>query len=196
MGKIFYLMGKSSSGKDTIYQRLKQHFPQFKTNVLYTTRPMREGEKNGVDYCFIDDKKVEELEKAGKIIEKREYETVHGIWKYMTVDDANFDVENENYLMIGTLESFLKIKEYFGKDLLVPIYINVEDGERLMRAILREKTQKEPKYAELCRRFLADEKDFSKENLLKAEIGKIFNNENLDKCVDEIILYVVTRMNI
>ena len=42
MGFIFYLMGKSSSGKDTIYKKLieKENFP-LKTVVGYTTRPIR-----------------------------------------------------------------------------------------------------------------------------------------------------------
>ena len=52
MGKIFYLMGKSSSGKDTIYKELLQGFPKMKRIVLYTTRPRREGECDGVEYFF------------------------------------------------------------------------------------------------------------------------------------------------
>ena len=58
MGRIFFLMGKSSSGKDTLYRSLRVEFPQLKPVVLYTTRPMREGEINGVDYYFIDEKTV------------------------------------------------------------------------------------------------------------------------------------------
>ena len=48
--------------------------------------------------------------------------------------------------MIGTLESYEKLKTYFGNEKVVPLYIEVEDGERLTRALAREKTQKEPKY--------------------------------------------------
>ena len=55
------------------------------------------------------------------------------------------------------------MQNYFGKENVIPIYIQVDDGVRLERALERERTQKEPKYAELCRRFLADEKDFSEE---------------------------------
>ena len=65
--------------------------------------------------------------------------------------------------MIGTLEAYLQIRDYFGKEKVVPIYIEVEDGERLSRALGREKLQKEPKYEEMCRRFLADAADFSEE---------------------------------
>ena len=50
MGKIYYMMGKSSSGKDTIYKDIRKDLPELKTLTLYTTRPMREGEKDGVEY--------------------------------------------------------------------------------------------------------------------------------------------------
>ena len=49
MGKIFYLMGKSASGKDSIYKRLRSLCPELKSIVLYTTRPMRDGEQEGVE---------------------------------------------------------------------------------------------------------------------------------------------------
>lgn len=50
MGKIFYVMGKSASGKDTIYKELRERIPELKTVVLYTTRPIRDGETEGVEY--------------------------------------------------------------------------------------------------------------------------------------------------
>ena len=49
MGKIFYVMGKSASGKDTIYKKLLERFPGLKTVVTYTTRPIRDGETEGVE---------------------------------------------------------------------------------------------------------------------------------------------------
>jgi hypothetical protein len=75
---------------------------------------------------------------------------------------------------------------------VVPIYIEVETGERLTRALNREKQEEEPKYAEMCRRFLADEEDFSEENIIKAEIGRRFENIELETCTEEIIRYIQT----
>lgn len=193
MGKIFYLMGKSASGKDTIYKKVKEQMPELKTIVIYTTRPIREGEKNGREYYFVDDDKLKELQETGKVIELREYNTVHGIWKYFTVDDGQFD-GGDNYLAIGTLESYVKMRDYFGQALLVPIYIEVEDGIRLERALTREKKEKEPKYEELCRRFLADAADFSVEKLQEAGIIRKYLNTDVDKCVEEIILGIREKM--
>ena len=191
MGKIFYMMGKSSTGKDTLYKRIFANEElQLKTVVLYTTRPIRDGEKEGVEYFFCDSQKVEELEAAGKVIERRDYNTIHGIWTYFTVDDGQIDLENQDYLIIGTLESYQKMREYYGKDPVVPIYIEVEDGVRLQRALNRELEQVVPKYEEMCRRFLADSKDFSEENLKKAEISRRFLNGNLDETEAEIVDYI------
>lgn len=189
MGKIFYLMGKSASGKDSIYKELKVRMPELKTIVIYTTRPIREGERDGVEYHFVTEEVLENLQQAGKVIELRAYDTVHGIWKYFTADDGQFDAP-EDYLAIGTLESCEALIRYFGKEKVIPIYIEVEDGIRLQRALERERMQKTPRYEELCRRFLADAQDFSTENQEKMGITRRFQNQNMEKCIDEIMLYI------
>ena len=191
MGKIFCVMGKSASGKDTIYSRLLENEKlSLKRIVPYTTRPMRDGEEDGKTYHFCDEAKVQKLDEMGKIIELREYNTVYGIWKYFTVDDGQIDLAKGNYLLIGTLETYTKVVKYFGQDKVLPIYIEVEDGERIIRAIDREKQQKEPKYEEMCRRFLADASDFSEENLKKAGVSRRFQNRELVNTIQEIEEYV------
>lgn len=182
MGKIYCMMGKSSSGKDTLYRMLLEDSDiSVKTVIPYTTRPMREGEKQGREYFFCDEKELSALQKAGKVIELRAYNTVHGIWNYFTADDSQLADESQNYLLIGTLESYLKLRDYFGKERVIPIYIEVEDGVRLQRALARERNQTEPKYEEMCRRFLADAADFSEEKIKAAGITRRFANEDLYK---------------
>ena len=187
MHHIFYLMGKSASGKDTIYQKLlEKRDLDLQRIVLYTTRPIREGEAEGREYYFTDEQKLQTLQNEGRLIELRSYDTVHGVWHYFTADDGQIELKSYDYLGIGTLESYQKMKEYFGQDTMVPLYIEVEDGERLSRALTREKMQKSPRYAELCRRFLADCEDFSEEKLLAAGITQRFSNANLEECMAEI----------
>lgn len=191
MGKIFYIMGKSSSGKDTIYKRLAaQEEPELQKLVIYTTRPIRDGEVNGREYYFTDEKKLEEFRNKGALIEARTYQTVYGPWTYFTADDGQIGTSGKDYLGIGTLESYMKLKEYYGEKVMCPLYIQVEDGERLERALHREKEQEKPKYEEMCRRFLADQEDFSEEKILKAGIDRRFENHNLNKCVEEILKYI------
>lgn len=191
MGKIYCVMGKSSSGKDTIYTRLmsRKDF-NLKKIIPYTTRPIREGEVDGENYHFCTEDQLKKLEAAGKIIELRAYDTVYGVWRYFTVDDGQIDLNKNSYMLIGTLDTYTGIREYFGKDAVVPIYIEVEDGERLQRALNREKLETEPKYAELCRRFLADSKDFSEENLAKAQIDVRFQNLILEDTIQNVRDYI------
>jgi len=195
MGKIFCVMGKSATGKDTLYQKLLQENTlQLKRIIPYTTRPIREGEVEGREYHFCSEADVEKLEAGGKIVEIRAYDTVYGIWKYFTVNDGNIKLEKENYILIGTLEAYIKIRDYFGAENTVPIYIEVEDGERLLRAISREKEQETPKYEEMCRRFLADARDFSEENLKKAGIEKRFVNLSLNSTLEEVEQYITSMI--
>ena len=176
MGKIYYLMGKSASGKDHIYEHLlKETSFDLKPLVLYTTRPIRSGEQDGREYFFVDEARLSRLREAGKIIEERMYPSVMGPWYYFTADDGQIDLEKQDYLGIGTLESYVKLKDYFGEQALVPLYVEVDDGLRLSRALERERGQKEPKYAEMCRRFLADCEDFPR-NIAKAGIVRRFSN--------------------
>ena len=190
MGKIYYVMGKSSSGKDTIYKKLMKAYPRFRTIVPYTTRPIREGERDGVEYFFVDRERLREMQEAGQVIEVRSYDTKCGVWTYFTADDGQISLETHDYLVIGTLVSYQALREYFGEEKMVPVYIEVEDGLRLARAVERERRQAEPKYAELCRRFLADAEDFSEENLARAGISRRFVNNDLDECLSEIEAYI------
>ena len=190
MGRIFYLMGKSASGKDTMYRELLNLFP-MKTLVLYTTRPMRSGEVEGKTYYYTDKKGFLALQEQGKVIEYRAYNTVHGEWIYATVDDGSIDLSGEaDYLLIGTLESYLKVRDYYGPEHVRPIYLQVDDGLRLQRALDRERSMERPRYAEMCRRFLADEEDFSEDRIREAGITRRFDNLDKAACLAEISTYI------
>lgn len=195
MGKIFCILGKSSSGKDTIYKRILEYEELgLKTLVLYTTRPLRLGEVNGREYWFVTKEQMEEYQREQKIIEMREYHTMYGEWYYFTIKDDQINLKEYNYLMHTTLESYENLMKYYGEENLVPLYIEVEDGIRLERALKRERKQDNPKYAEMCRRFLADERDFSEENIKRCNIQKRFQNINLEKCLEEILNFMKERM--
>lgn len=188
MGKIFIIIGKSATGKDTVFQMLlKSSELKLRTCVTYTTRPIRKSETNGVEYYFVDEAQMNKLQLDNKIIEKRSYNTMHGVWHYFTVNDGQINLEEADYLMLGTLESYSQISEYYGQDKVLPIYLEVEDGIRLLRAVQREQKQEQPKFAEVCRRYLADEEDFSEENLKKSGINKRYKNNDLNTCLQELI---------
>lgn len=192
MGKMVYLMGKSSTGKDTLYKQLLEKDQLSLVKIVpYTTRPVRDGEIQGEDYYFTDEHGYMALEAQGKVIEARTYHTYHGLWRYFMVDDGRIDLSSHNYIIIGTPEGFVKTAEYFGRDRLIPILLTVDDGVRLQRALDRERGQEDPRYQELCRRFLADEEDFAEGKLKEAGITLKFSNENFVKCLGEVEAYLL-----
>ncbi|MBQ4284056.1 MAG: guanylate kinase [Lachnospira sp.] len=189
MPKIAFIMGKSASGKDKIYKHLvEDETLNLNTVTMYTTRPMRVGEVDGEEYYFVSDEQAHNMEQENRIIEMRAYDTVYGIWKYFTADDGQIDLNSgKRYIVIGTLEAYDKFCSHFGKEHILPIYIEVDDGVRLQRALHREMKQENPKYDELCRRFLADSKDFSEHNINRSGIKRRFyNNEEITDCIAKI----------
>ena len=192
MGKIFLLMGKSTSGKDTIYKYLIQDEELgLKKIVPYATRPMRDGEKDGAEYYFKNEQEYQQLKDAEKIIEERTYHTKYGEWRYFTVDDGQIDLAKGDYLVIGTLESYCSFRDYFGQEIVAPVLINVDTRIRLHRALDREDKQENPKYDEMCRRFLADEEDFSEDKISEAGVTRRFNNnDDVQSCISEIRSFI------
>ncbi len=195
MGKIICLMGKSAVGKDSVFKRLlEDRSLGLRTIVPYTTRPIRDGEHNGVEYYFTDEVGYEKYKGQGRIIEERLYHTVLGPWRYFTVDDGRIEAQAD-YIVIGTLEAYLRLRDYFGRGKVLPILLEVDDGIRLQRALDRERVQEHPKYEELCRRFLADSEDFARDNIAAAGIERHFVNEDLEQCLEEIKDYIRGQSN-
>ena len=185
-GRIFCIIGPSASGKDSLYRAIleKQPIP-LSTVTPYTTRPIRSGEHEGVEYHFTTVPEFTAMKDANRIIEYRCYHTVHGDWYYFTADDGQIDASHD-YLIPMVLGGYENLRNYFGPDRVIPIYIQVEDGLRLHRALERERQQAEPKYAEMCRRFIADSEDFSEANIKRLGITRRFENIDFETCLEEI----------
>ena len=189
MGKIYILMGKSASGKDAIYRKLMADTQlRLRKIIMYTTRPMRQKEEEGVQYFFRTEEAFHMLQDAGKIIEVRTYDTVHGPWRYFTVDDGQIDLAAGDYLMGGgTPPVYASIRDYFGAAFVIPLYIEVLPEIRLERSLKREKRPENRKFSEMCRRFLSDEEDFSEDKLTALGITRRFeNNGDIEDCIKEI----------
>lgn len=178
-------MGKSGSGKDTIFNKLCEN-TTLKPITSYTTRPKRHNEENGREYYFINEEQLKKYREEGQLIEERVYYTVNGPWHYATVNDGQFDLEQYS-ILIGTLEMYNALVDYFGKEKVIPIYIHIDEETRKERLEIRESKQKNPNYKEIYRRIEADNKDFSKENLDKAGIQTYYKNDDLDTCIEQIL---------
>ncbi len=187
MGKIVICLGKSSSGKDTIMREiLKENKYNLQKITLSTTRPIRFGEVHGNEYYFNTEEEKLELEKQNKIIECRSYNTQHGVWHYYTTNQG-IDLSIHSYITVNTLVGLDKFIEYYGQDKIISLLFEMDDGKRFQRALDREGMQENPKYAELCRRFLADSEDFSEENIKRRPITERISNEgDLEKTVEKV----------
>ena len=160
-GRIFCIVGKSCSGKDTLCARILERYPELKPVIPHTTRPRRPGEAEGQSYHFVTEEQLRQYEARGQVIEKREYHTTQGLWTYFTL---RFELDADR-LVITTLEGARALMDCYGPEHVRVVYLHAGDRTRLLRYIDRESRQVHPDYAEVCRRFLADQVDFSEERL-------------------------------
>jgi guanylate kinase len=191
--KLFCLAGKSSTGKDTLSEALLR-VPELSLSrlVLYTTRPRRPNESDGESYHFVTPDALEKLIAERGLVERRDYRTALGLWSYCTLPDGRPAVSHR--LTATPLPALMAYRKHFGAGNVVPLYIEVPDGERLLRAAERESRAERPCYAEVCRRFLADEEDFGTEKLRECGIDRVFGNTDLDACVRELTAYIAKKL--
>lgn len=161
MGKLICLVGKSGSGKDTLFKNIiEDNTFQITPIIPCTTRPKRKIEIDGVDYQFVSYEDLLRLEQSDEIIEKRVYHTVKGDWYYFTKSFCL--AENESLTIIITTPAAIKeLSKRFGKNNIIIVYLEADDYTRIERCLQRERTEKRPNYQEVCRRYLADEQDFA-----------------------------------
>lgn len=181
-GRIFCIVGKSCSGKDTLYTHILERYPELIPVILHTTRPMRPGEVDGQTYHFVTEDQLRQYEAEGRVLEKRVYQTTQGPWTYFTL---RFELDADR-IVITTLEGARALMDCYGPDAVRVVYLYVDDRTRLLRYIDRESRQERPDYAEVCRRFLADQEDFSPERLAQfSALHTIDTGAEPEACLEE-----------
>ena len=156
MRKIFAVMGKASTGKDTLTKMLSETL-ELPIALSFTTRPMRVGEKQGVEYNFISDDDFWDLHGCDLLAEYTSYEVASGeTWHYGLTKE---ELEKAEYvLVIVNPDGFKQLTEIYG-DKVCSILIDAPADVRIKRYLDRDMVTEE-KAEECCRRFLADNKDF------------------------------------
>lgn len=185
---LIYIIGKSCSGKDTLYNKLiNSNELDISPVVMHTSRPMRDGEVDKVTYNFISEDDFIVMAMSNEFVEHRCYNVANGdVWRYGT-SRKSLNMEGKYlYASIGTIESYLEIEKNIGEDIkLVPIYLKISDYYLLNRALNRLQNQNHNYYLELCRRFIADSKDFSEEKLSCIKNLNVVDSAN--DCYDTVI---------
>lgn len=184
--KITVLMGKSSSGKDRILGELCRNYG-FSRFVSFTTRPMRSGEVNGVDYYFVTEEEFKKLIENDSLIEFRTYNTIvdskNATWYYgLSKEEVSSKSQIGNYVTIFDVGGAHEFINYIGKENVNCYYIYIDDEIRLSRAIGRDKNFSREEYD---RREKSDIVDFDDNALLDVVTKmKLLNNNEYDLVVN------------
>lgn len=185
---IYCILGRSASGKDSVYNKVITQVNWLKPYVMYTTRPMRAGEIEGETYHFITN---EELNKM-KLIHNHTFHTVDGDWNYAIADDIN---ESGDVLLVTNTYAYEDLLNFYGADLVKAIMLEAPTKcELLIRAIRREYEQPHPNYEEVCRRFLDESKVHDQFYKDHPNIPIVLNY-NLDLCVERVINLLMSYEN-
>lgn len=196
---IFYIMGRSGCGKDTIKHFLLKQDDFICSDLKEaTTRPIRVGEDPD-NKLFLSDEEFEKMVYDNKFIEVRSYEVKEQDkrwWSYATVfPDTN--KKEAIYVGTGTIESYVALRNHYqkqGLDIVKPIFIDVSDYNLLYRSITREIGSETKKFMEICRRFNSDVLDYSEQNIKQAGISKhcrFDNNKPISEVITRIRAYVI-----
>lgn len=192
--KIFCIMGYTAAGKDTISNEIVNRINKLKFLVSHTTRPMRKQEKEGKEYYFINNKEFFKMKECNEFVETRVYHTkvekngeiVDDTWYYGL---STREVESCEYgLFIVDADGFNEIRERYGSSIVIPIYINVKDE------ILRERAKQRGDLAEEFERRLTDDKIKFRSFRTKVLYKNIFNNEDINKAIDEVETFIRVEM--
>lgn len=171
--KLVALFGKSGAGKDTIQNWMVSNLQDTHKLISYTTRPPRSNEVDNKDYHFISVEEFNYMKEKNFFLETSEFRG----WYYGT----SIEALNENKINIGVFNpsGVKNILDNFQNQILVfPIEIWASDKTRLIRSLTREKN---PDCLEICRRFLADEKDFNNINFYSIRYPNFDDNNAYTK---------------
>jgi guanylate kinase len=176
--KIIILTGKSGSGKSLVARKLQKN--GFKPIITNTTRPPREGEKDGVNYYYLSNMEFKNRIANGEMIEYHKYNTEFGVWYYGSSAN-NIDLNKHDYVAVLTLEGAEAYVNYFGAENCIIFYIDAPKSIREKRAKERDINFNQ---AEWDRRVKTDNADFSQDKV--AHICN-FRVDNYNKTIYNLI---------
>ena len=186
------ICGMSGSGKDFSRDYLISQY-NLHSLLSYTTRPMRLGETDGIQYYFISEDEFVEMDSYGKIAEARNYSTLIDnkpkMWYYGL---SHKELAKDNWVGIIDLKVCNNIKKAYPETIV--IHIHTDDNIREARARLRGSFDE----VEWKRRLITDSKDFPEKEVTKVCDYFITNNlgeKELKQSLDELMYILLEGQN-
>ena len=165
------IVGESGGGKSTVAKELEKY--GYHQVVTYTTRPMRQGEKDHVDYHFVDDRQMD-LMKHRLCLEAN-----YRGWRYA----ADIDDLTQDSVIVVTPSGMRELKT-LGID-FYSVYLNVPRRDRLIQLLNRGDD-----IEEAYRRSLSDVGQFDG---VENEVNMVINNPNYRKDAEHIVHEILMK---
>lgn len=174
---ILVFTGKSAAGKSTMENLITENLRYDKV-VSTTTRSMRSGEEDGVDYHFITDAEFEKMKENGEFLETTNYRG----WNYgVTKKELE---EKENAVLVIDSVGFRTLKKS-GLE-FISFYITVPDQTRYIRQLLRGD--------DIIETALRSERDKACFQGFEDEVDFVVNNDSDEwSCILEILRCVESK---
>lgn len=182
---MYVLAGRSAAGKNAVADELIKR--GHRRCVTYTSRPMRSGEIDGVDYYFVTDEKFSELMEESFFAEYISYDTVNGKWWYGTAaTDFEEEDDDDKKFIILTPEGIRQAELVLGnKPKVIYVFAN-------RRTILERLRKRGDDPDEVVRRIKQDEEDFKGFEMIADRI--VYNN--YDNTIEEVADKIENYLNV
>ena len=161
MCKMIALVGAMASGKDTLFRNVCALTSKATPLISTTSRPMRNGEKEGREYNFVSKEEMNKMLNEDKFVEVRAYNVATLETWYYGLEKDSIDLNSNNtYIVIVDIEGLKKIKKYLSenglRDNLVSVFVDCSAHIRMQRALSREGKMTDEQIKEICRRNISD----------------------------------------
>lgn len=174
------LMGKATSGKDTVKNELVEKHG-FHSIVTYTTRPMREGEIPDVTYHYISKDEFFEKIESGFFVEWKKYDVNGELWYYGSAKEDLLNAD-DNTVIILTPDGVRDVKKNGIKAIVIYLYANLTT----IKKRLESRNDKNDKSENRIKR---DIRDFKDADLLADRIVYNNLNDDIDKVVANVLFH-------
>lgn len=181
-GNLLVISAPSGTGKTTICRRVAQSVERISLSVSYTTRPMKESEREGVDYHFIDDGAFSEMIEKGEFLE---WAKIYG-YRYGTSKKASEEClrSGKDFLLEIDVQGGMNVKEIVPEAVLIAIF--PPDGETLYQRLRKRKRESESEIEARMNEAL-------KELGILMDYDYFVINRDLEKAIKDVILVIESQ---